>query len=94
MPYIVKTFTTNEALENFLNKEKIQPNNIQSIRCSDTGVWDICVWVEENNYAGINSPKENNPCKTCLHEDYSMPQCKECPDNNYKYHSPKIGRED
>lgn len=35
--------------------------------------------------------KENNPpCKTCLHNDYSMPQCKECPDKNYKYYSPKM----
>ena len=90
MSYIVKTFTTNEALESFLNKEKIQPNNIQSIRCSDTGVWDICVWIEENNYVGINFPKENKSCKTCSHEEYRMPQCRECPDNNYKYHSPKI----
>ena len=79
MPYIVKTFTTNETLKSFLNKEKIKPNNIQYIRCSDTGIWDICVWTEENN-----------SCKTCLHNDYSMPQCRECPDNNYKYHSLKI----
>ena len=90
MPYIVKTFTTNEALERFLNKEKIQPNNIQSIRCSDTGIWDICVWVEENNYAGINSPKENKSCKTCLHKDYTMPQCNECIIKDYKYYTPKI----
>ena len=90
MPYIVKSFTTNEALERFLNKEKIKPNNIQCIRSNENGIWDICVWSEKNNYAGINSPKENKSCETCLHKDYAMPQCSECLRRNYKYHSPKI----
>lgn len=91
MSYIVKTFTTNEALESFLNKEKIQPNNIQCIRSDENGVWDICVWVEENNYAGINSPKENNPCKTCLHKNRITSQCSECIIKDYEYYIPKVG---
>lgn len=89
MSYIVKTFTTNEALESFLNKEKIQPNNIQCIRSNENGIWDVCVWIEENNYAGINSPKENKSCKTCLYEDRVTLQCSECIIRDYKYHVPK-----
>lgn len=85
MSYIVKTFITNEALESFLNKEKIQPNNIQYIRSDENGVWDICVWVEENN-----SPKENKSCKTCLYEDGITFYCGECIRENYKYYIPKI----
>ena len=90
MPYLVKTFSMNETLEDFLNEAKIQPNNIQFIKCNDNGIWDICVWIEENNYSGIKSSKENKSCNGCLYSEYSMPQCKECPDNNYKYYSPKI----
>ena len=89
MSYIVKSFTTNEALESFLNKEKILPNNIQCIRSNENGIWDICVWIEENNYAGINSPKENKSCKTCLYEDCVTLQCSECIIRDYKYHVPK-----
>ena len=90
MPYIVKTFITNEALENFLNKEKIQPNNIQCIRSNENGIWDVCIWVEENNYTGINSPKENKSCKTCLYEDGITFHCGECITKDYKYHVSKI----
>lgn len=33
--------------------------------------------------------KENNPCNGYLYSEYRIPQCKECPDNDYKYYTPK-----
>lgn len=90
MPYIVKTFSTNEALESFLNKKKIQPNNIQCIRRNKNGIWEVCVWVEENNCSEINYPKENKFCKTCLYEDLTILQCRKCIMSDYKYYIPRV----